>query len=108
MADQILLRVDSLVLRQTAQEVKNLNRLLQDDFQELLTIVRNSRYYWTGIAADTCRESFQEKSDDVSMMMKRMARLPDDLLTMTGIYEKTESAVTQQTSALPVSFLEEG
>lgn len=98
-------KVDTSVLRTAAEDVRNLTRTLQADFDELQDRVRQTSRYWAGAAGDQYRKEFDGEKKETSEILSLLGKYPTDLLSMAGIYEDTESRNTQETSALPSDIL---
>ncbi len=105
MAYRIDLKVTPDELKNAASSVTNLVGTLRRDFDSLQERVSRTSYYWVGPAGDEYREEFAALKDDTQELLNLLSKYPGDLLSMAQIYESTESAVQQQSAALPTDII---
>lgn len=101
----ITLQVAPNVLIDTAQSVRSLAHMLQQDFQIIMQLAAKTQSYWLGDAGNKKREEFLEQQDNVSDILTRFDKYPQDLLEMANLYAAAESKILNQNTALPSDFL---
>lgn len=97
----IQLKVSPDVLKVKAQQISGQVQKLQDHWQRIYDLVKNSKSYWEGEASDYHRRYLKENDDDAKKLLKRLAEHPEDLEKMAGVYEKAEEQAMQVASSLP-------
>lgn len=106
MASNITIQVEPSVLTRTAHTVRSLAHALRQDFTAIEHTVNRTRYYWVGPAGDKTREEFVEQKSETDELLALLAKYPQDLLEMAGLYETGEKNVSEIAAALPSSFLD--
>lgn len=99
------MKVETSVLKSTAAEVRSLTRTLQEDFDALQVQVRQTSRYWIGQAGDQYRREFDSQKQETSEILTLLRKYPDDLLSMAGIYDRTETVNVQSAAVLPSDIL---
>jgi len=92
MAD-IVLRVTPEVLQQKSDEFTGIIKEIKAHFDRVEGIAGKTSTYWHGDAGTRDRESYASYKDDIQFIIRRLEEHPTDLLTMAGIYRKTEQEV---------------
>lgn len=74
---------------------------MQDYFDKIEETVRKTSSYWVGDAADFHRDMYMEQQENIIEIMARLNEHPRDLLSMAGIYSRTENEVEAIALELP-------
>lgn len=96
----ITLKVNPEILKTKASEIESDIHSLENDFNSILDVISRTTAYWQGISADKARREFQGQKDDALRIIKRFREYPLDLMTMAGVYEKTESDILSDNNVL--------
>ncbi|MCD7746718.1 MAG: WXG100 family type VII secretion target [Lachnospiraceae bacterium] len=99
------IRVTPEVLKTRAGDAEERIGQMETALSEILRIVRGTSSYWTGEAADTCRQKYLEEQEQVDEILKRLKAQPKTLLTIANVYESKETEATGASSSLPSDAL---
>lgn len=100
MADEIQMKVSPNVLRKKAESIEEQIELISGNWANLKQTVFGLRAYWTGEASSFHQKEFASYTEEIDELLKRLKKYPIDLMTMAGVYEKTENTVEEITSLL--------
>ena len=99
------LQVSSETLRDQAREVERRIDAMKLRFDEMDGILRRTRGYWIGAAAEIYRTTYEKDREEVRASLQRLRRFPGELMEIAGIYVKTEESVTGEASMLRTDVL---
>lgn len=102
----------SFVLKVTPEELKKksseISKEIDDiasDFDKIGQLVLGTKKYWEGEASTQHVKSYNKIKEDIETIIKRLKEHPVDLEKMAGVYEQTETTISQLTSALPTDVI---
>ena len=101
----VLLTVSPQEMYAAASAVEQKIKESQTLFDKMISDVKHTSSYWEGDAAKTERERFDNQNENFSKMISNLNNYVTELRTITGIYETTESAVTDAANELPAGIL---
>lgn len=101
----IILKVTPDELKKKSGEISKEIRSIESDFNRIEQLVTGTKKYWEGEASNQHIKSYSKMKDDIKTIIKRLKEHPKDLEQMAGVYEQTEEAVKQISSALPADIL---
>lgn len=104
-SDGFLLKVSTSAMRDTADSVKNQLNNIRTSFEKLDSTVSHTIGYWESDAADHHRSQYSSYKERIDSAMKRIDEQINDLGTMAGVYEQTESRNTALSNDLPDDIL---
>lgn len=96
----VKVRVTPAVLRQKASEVTRRIDRVQALFGEMDDRIRGTRAYWIGAGGEAHREAYETEKETVDLILRRLREHPDDLLKISGLYEREEQDLTGSFRAL--------
>lgn len=85
------LKVTPDQLQQKAREVSESVSKMKNDFDKLNSALQSTHSYWKGMAGDQHRKLYQERMEEINVILKSLSEYPTDLLQMAGIYKKSEN-----------------
>ncbi len=103
--DGLMLKVTPETLQNTAQTVQNHISKLSSVFDSIGQLVSRSQGYWLGEAGDFHRSSFENRKEDIELVLKRLKEHPKDLLAMANVYSNAENEAQEMAAALPSDAL---
>ena len=89
------------VLIQKADDMEIAIEALKEDYDVLKGIIEGTAGYWFGEGGDSCRRMFIDRQNEMEEMLNRMRDHPAKILEIAGIFKKTETDITQNTTKLP-------
>ncbi len=96
----IVLKVEPGVLKQMAADIEQEISHVEGQFQALDSEITKTKGFWEGSASDLHQNRYNAMKDKIQESVKRLKSNPTNLLTMAGIYEETETTVTEASQAL--------
>ena len=102
----VQIKVDPQLMRSQAEEVRRLGTDMQNRFKELETIMGRTKNYWIGDAGDLHRKIYDERKNDIEMMLKRLREHPDDLMQISANYDEAERVNVSNIAPLPGDVIE--
>lgn len=105
MSSQIVLKVSTQQMKQTADSTRAMLNSLKSDFEEIERSVNRTKQYWEGKAAEHYRTTFEQNKETVSEAIARLNEEIEDLQKMAGVYESAENVNTTYASDLPSDVL---
>ena len=103
--DGLVLKVSPEALLSAAQSAQDHIAKLTSVFDSIEQLVSRSQGYWQGDAGDFHRSSYEERREDIALVLGRLKEHPGDLLAMANVYSKAESTAQETASALPADAL---
>lgn len=97
----IQLKVSPDALKVKADQISGQVQKIENHWQKIYDLVKNSKSYWEGEASDFHRRYLKENDDDAKKLLKRLREHPEDLKEMAGIYEKAEEQAMRMAAVLP-------
>ncbi|MBR3307992.1 MAG: WXG100 family type VII secretion target [Lachnospiraceae bacterium] len=94
------LKVEPGVLKDKADEVIALHTTMKTLFDEMKANVASTSGFWRGEAGDANRKAYNDLSDRIEDMLKRLGEHPVDLMKMAGVYDAAEAEAKEVGSAL--------
>lgn len=91
MSDEVQIKVSPNVLRQKAESIEEQIELISGNWEALKQTVIGLRSYWTGEASSFHQKEFASYTKEIDELLKKLEKYPIDLMTMAGVYQKTES-----------------
>ncbi len=101
----IILKVETEVLKSKASEVTGYVDGLETHFNSIYDIVTRSSGYWVGAAGEKARTEFNNQKENTDQVIRRFREHPEDLLAMAGIYDKMEQAVVTLNKTLSTDVI---
>ena len=105
LASGVHIKVSTDVLNNKAVEAAKEIEGVKRDFDTLKQTVKSSSSYWIGEAGDLHRRLFEDQSDDIDEIIKRLSEHPADLQQIAGVYASTEAEVQAISGELPTDVL---
>ena len=90
----VSIKVDTAALRRQATELSARRKAMESRIAQLDTVVRRTRSYWIGDAGDEYRALYESEKRDVDAMLQRMKVYPQELLEVSGAYDRMEETLT--------------
>lgn len=90
----VKVRVSSEVLRRNAAEVTGRIDRVQRLFEEMDGRIRGTRGYWIGAGGEAHRKAYEMEKETIALILRRLREFPDDLLKISGNYERGEQDLT--------------
>ncbi|MBQ7203376.1 MAG: WXG100 family type VII secretion target [Eubacterium sp.] len=87
------LKVTPEELQSKSTSVNTISRNMQNQYNDLSSIIDRSASYWTGDGGNAHRTKFNEQKKDVEDMFKRIQEHVADLQSMAGVYTAAEEDV---------------
>ena len=78
---------------------------MQAQFDAVSSAVSGTSSYWVGDAGDAYRAVYEERKPEIEEIFKRLSEFVTDLEKIAGVYEETESAVTEIAEDLPADVI---
>lgn len=100
-----VIRVDTSVMVNKADQVSRAISNMERTFQELQHIVTGTNGYWIGEAADHHRRMFTDEKEDITEILKRLKEHPEDLKQMAAGYEETEKSLAEENQKLHDDYI---
>lgn len=92
--------VTSSELYAKADEVSKAITTFERCFEEITQTIDGSKGLWIGPAGDTHRKYFDDEKENIENILKRFKDHPNNLKAIAGNYEKAETQVQNENSAL--------
>ena len=92
-------------LEAQADQVRNHAKDLQDCFDNLKNLVKETSHYWKGDAAEAHREGYTKNQASIDEIIARYKEHVTDLEAMAGIYREAEASAANLANELPASTL---
>ena len=99
------IKVNPSVLQNKAQDITGQIDRVEKALQNISDQINSSRNYWEGDASDTHRKKFKELQGDTRKVIRELRAHPRNLLTMAGLYSKTENQVQAEANSLPTDVI---
>lgn len=99
------IRVTPETLKSRASDAQTRIDQMDTALSEILRIVRGTSSYWTGEAANICRQKYLEEQEQVETVLKRFKGQPKTLLSIANVYIAGEKEATDASSLLPSDAL---
>lgn len=100
------LKVSTTQLRTKSEEVARLAKELQKCMDEMHQKITATNTYWIGDAGDMHRRMYEEQSEEIDEMLRRINEHPVDLISMADVYDGVEKEVTQIAQSLDGDVIE--
>lgn len=96
----IILSVKPEELEAEVENMKGYLRTLKVHFDAISDTMKNTGNYWHGDAGDADRVEFATAGRTFESIYLDLAKQPDKLLQIAGIYKSTESSIDSMTDML--------
>ena len=97
----INLRVDTNVMKDQSNLVRNDVKNIERHWKSIIQLVERTKSYWEGEASDTHIKIFRDIEPDVETVLKRLNENPVKLQMEAGVYEAAEQEVASVGNSLP-------
>lgn len=97
----IVLKVTPEELNKAAGEIETQIKDIENQFAGVDTEISRTRSYWEGEASDSHKAQYDALKDEINEAVNRLKNHPVNLLRMAGIYQETETNVTEAAESLP-------
>ena len=104
--DDIIIKVDTDVLRKVSGNAKEKIQNAKRAFEDMETLIRRTADYWEGQGHDSMQNAYQMRSDDYQRIFMGLEDHVNNLLQIAGVYETGENKITQAAGALPADVIE--
>lgn len=84
-----------------AQRMDVLIKKIKKDFEEMDKTVSAQTGFWEGQAEESYRNTYFANHSEVEEALTRLGKIPGTLLSISGVYEQTENALSQMADILP-------
>lgn len=100
MAGESIITVSTQALLETSEEVDLQIDRLQKAFDSIGQRIEKTTYYWEGSGQEAFYSAYKNKTDKIRLSLLRFREQTHDLRVMAGVYEETESQLTEETGKL--------
>lgn len=97
--------VDTTEMVTQANEVMRLASDMEQKFQDIEDLIKKTKNYWIGEAGELHRQRYNEKKDDISVMIRRVYEHPRDLCSIAGLIDSMEKGNVELVSELPANVI---
>lgn len=102
---EVAIRVSPEQLEMQADLVERLADRMQNSFIRMEETVAGMSHYWAGEASELHRRLYQEKKEDIDLLLKRLREHPRDLKEIAQNYRTAETTNVTQAAALDVEII---
>lgn len=71
--------------------------------QSIERTVNATRSYWVGEGAESCRQRYDNQTDEIEEVMRRLRNQPKTLLTIGNVYSEAEEQNRNRSAPLPTN-----
>ncbi|MBE6002433.1 MAG: WXG100 family type VII secretion target [Eubacteriales bacterium] len=100
MADSTRIMVSTERLLEAADEVDLRINQMRKAFDAVEKRIENMRNYWEGDGQISSYNAYKRKTERIRTALARFSEQTNDLRVMAGVYQDTESKVTQENQKL--------
>lgn len=101
MSQDVMLRVQTELLVQSAGNIQSHIRRLERSFQEMSNIITGTQRYWIGDAGEAHRNVFLQQQEKREEAIRRLMEQVTDLQKMAGVYVQAEQEAQETAASLP-------
>jgi len=105
MASSITIKVTPEILQAKARSISDQISRIERELKTIGDQITASKNYWEGDASNTHQQKYKELQDDISRVIKELKANPTNLLTMAGLYSKTENELQGTANSLPTNVI---
>ena len=99
------IKVDSSVLQNKAQDITQQIGRIENALKAISEQISSSKNYWKGDASDSHQKKYKALDGDTQNVLKELKAHPKNLLTMAGLYGKTENQALAEANSLPTDVI---
>ena len=97
----VTLRVDPDKLRAKAEDISTHMQQVEKSISAISAVVNASGSYWGGEAYSKYRNEYAEVKEEVLSVCEKVKKRPIHLMTMAGVYQKTQQQNIALAQTLP-------
>lgn len=101
----VTVKADLQAFLRAADQVSGLTNRLKSIFDEMQSLIDNTKVFWNGDAAEKYRKGFSEQKDEMGKIIQTLEKYPDDLRRISGNYESTINRNIETANVLNTDFV---
>ncbi len=94
------IRVTPAELQRQAQEITSMIDRVERSLDTIEDQINSSKNYWEGDASNMHQQKYQSLRGDIRNTIRELRAHPRNLLTMAGLYTRTESEAQAESGTL--------
>ena len=101
----VTVKADLQAFLRAADQVSSLTGRLESIFDEMQSLMDNTKAFWNGEAAEKHRKGFSDQKDEMEQIVRTIDKYPDDLRRISGNYESTINRNIETANVLNTDFV---